>query len=66
MTVCRVQTFSQHLELKVADEQAEYHQHQGEIEQLREDVCLWDPGASVAYGGNKRVDVIKRNGDTVA
>ena len=66
MTVCRVQVFRQHLELKVADEQAENHQHQGEIEELREDVCLGDPGASVANGGNERVDVIKRNGDAVA
>lgn len=60
-----IQPFGQHLELKVAYKQTQYHQNHREIEELREDVCLRDPGACVANGGNERIDVILRDGDAV-
>lgn len=58
LKIRRVQAFGQHFKLKVANKQTQRHQDHGEIEELREDVCLGNPSASVAYGGNERIDVI--------
>lgn len=61
----RFKALGQHLELKVTNKHTHSQKERGEIEELREQICFWNPCTCIADGGNEWIDVIQRDGDSV-